>query len=455
MMRGATTRPANLRARSSVPEIVLRRVIVTLLALLALGAGNDAGILTRRATAGGWFLEPSKGQEKMTARRFSLDAAGARFAMPVVVRDAAGAKVLRSAVVVGESSGALLRLVDLERLVPLEAVISLDGKSVAVLAQDLSPDGDSGGAAGILVIAPTTGRAAPVKRRVELDSHLIAGRDAFAVTGPPSWLPGDEDVEERKSAPGPEEAVAPTFVRANGDRLPAKTPVFGEVVGIADGGFVAFGKQKLVRLNAALEKVWETAVGFDGTLVASADGARIAVADNTPGSKTKTRRVVLFDGKGAKTAEATLEAPVAIELAIAPDGAALLATSAPARSQSAARFDPSESAVLLGLSPDGTVAWRSEAKRDTPTRTWERLTLARGGKTVAAAFSADESGATPELRVLDGAGATLYSAEGEFDAFALDPAGTALWTQEGSLLSRLTLSTLRNGTATDPSKLPR
>lgn len=458
MMRTATIP----RRRSSLRELTVAGVMLAVCA--GAGAGAHAApkaapaIVVKRAVAGGWFLEPAPGNEGMQARPFAVDAARTRFALPVVVRDAKMTRVLRSAVVIGDANGNVLRVVDLERRIPLETRLALDGSAVAVLAQALSGD-DDGGPEGVLVVASVAGKEPPAKRRVDLDSRVIAGKDTFAIAGAPIWAP--QDSAEPQADAGPPGAVlregaAPvagetepiTFVRKNGDRTPAKVPLAGEIASLPDGGFVALGRKKLTRVDASLAKVWEVDAGFDGTVTASADGSRIAIADHS--LTTKRRRVVLFDGAGRKLSETAVDAPAGVEVALSPDGTAMLVASVPARAETGSRHDPAESATLFAFDASSESRWAHPRRKDTPTRTWELLSMANGGALSAAGWIAEENGTAPSLVLFDATGRIVYQAEGFFDAYALDPSGSVLWTQEGSLLSRLSIAALKAGTAADP-----
>ena len=417
--------------------------------------------LVKRSVAGGWFLEPAADPARTQLGTPSLDATGARFLVPLVEWDEAQAVVQKSVALVVTAGGRVERTFDLRRLLPLEWQLSADGKAAAVLAQDAA-DPESNRAT-LLVFDVTKKGGAPLRQSVvDVDSRLAGGKSGFALAGLPVWLP-EEDlqaIDESDVGGGSQERLADlsqtgtlrkagpiTFVRASGDRVAARTRLQGEVVPLETAdGFVTFGGGKLVRADAKLAKVWEVDVGFEGPVAASHDGSLIVVADHSPGKAA--RRVVAFDAKGKKRGEVTFPAPLAVELAVAPDGAGFLVTAAALSSPTISTYDGLETLNLACYAPDGTLRWSHTKKRDADSRVFTQLSLSKGAAYAAAAWLADAQESVPALFVFGKDGKVVYSTEGPFETAMLDPSGDALWTLEGSMLSRLTLKSLIAGTAT-------
>jgi hypothetical protein len=420
-----------------------------------------ASPLETRAVEGGWFLEPAQAADRSQLGNPSLDTSGTRFLTAWVQYDEEQVHVHKSAAVVATSAGRVEKVIDLQKLLPVDWRISGDGRAAAVLAQD--PEDPESVDATLLVYDLSKASPVPVRLAVSLDTRIVAGKSTFALESLPAWLP-DEDLEgidehdmggsaAMKTANLPGAALRPpepvVFVRANGDRVPAKTPMLGEVAAIrGDGGFVALAKGKLVRVDAKLAKTWEAAVGFDGAVAASDDGSLIVVADLTPGKATRT--LVAFDASGARRGEVSFPAPLAVDLAIAPDGSGFLVAAAPLVSPTIAKYDGLPEVMLACYSADGTLRWSQSRKRDVPSRAFAHLALANGSAVAVAGWVADVDDTIPQLLVFGKDGKPLYTTEGPFDSAGLDPSGAAVWTLEGSLLSRLTLKSLSAGRATNP-----
>lgn len=442
-------------------------IFAAALAALPNGQAAAAGepkvaLLERRAVAGGWFLE---GSEQLELGVPSSDAAGTRLLFPSVRWTEQQNGIAWSGVVVAKADGTTERVLDLGRLLPIEWRLSGDGRTAAVLTQDLH---DDDGRASLLLFDLAKPAAPPIRQSVELDTRVIAGRSTFALAALPSWMPSDEmeavDAEDtgandafgvRDADLHSDERRAPagplSFLRATGDRVPARASVAGEVAATrADGGFVAFGRGRLTRLDERLAKRWEAQLGFEGPVAASDDGSLIVVADLTPGKRA--RRVVAFGKDGMRRAEVLVDAPLAVEIAVAPDGAGFLVAAAPLSSPMMSKYDGQRELTLSCYSADGTLLWKHARPRDAASRSFGHLALSNGARTAAAGWMVDEEGHMPELLVFGKAGEILYKTEGPFDALALDPSGRALITLEESLLSRLSLESLAAGKATAPGR---
>lgn len=414
-----------------------------------------------RAVQGGWFMEPAASADRSQLGNPSLDLAGARFLTAWVQYDEAQVHVQKSAAVVATSAGRVEKVIDLHKLLPVDWRISGDGRAAAVLAQD--PEDPDSVDATLLVYDLTKAAPVPVRLSVSLDTRIVAGKSTFALESLPAWLPEEdlEGIDEAdtggstavKTADLSGAALRPpepvVFVRANGDRVSPKTPMLGEIAAIrGDGGFVALAKGKLVRVDAKLAKTWEAAVGFDGAVVASDDGSLIVVADQTPGKATRT--LVAFDGSGARRGEVSFPAPLAVEIAVAPDGSGFLVAAAPLVSPTVAKYDGLPEVMLACYSANGTLRWSRPMKRDVPSRAFAHLALAKGCVVAVAGWVADVDDTVPQLLVFGKDGTPVYTTEGPFDGAGLDPSGASLWTLEGSLLSRLTVKSLAAGKATIP-----
>lgn len=420
-------------------------------------------VLETRAVEGGWFLEPAQGADRSQLGNPSLDTKGARFLTAWVQYDEQQVHIVKSAAIVATSAGRVEKVIDLKKLLPVDWRISGDGQSAAVLTQD--PEDAMSPQAALLVFDLRKAKPVPVRLSVDLDTRIVAGKSMFALEALPAWLPDEEleGIEEEDTGGSGDEKTAViaggalrppqpvAFVRGTGDRVSARTPMLGEVAAIrGDGGFVALAKGKLVRVDAKLAKMWEAPVPFEGAVAASDDGSLIVVADQTPGKSART--LIAFDGKGARRGEVSFPAPLAVELAVAPDGSGFLVAAAPLVSPTLSKFDGLPEVMLACYSADGTLRWSRPTKRDVPSRAFAHLSLGKDCATAVAGWIADVEDTVPQLLVFGKDGTPLYTTEGPFDSAALDPAGTSLWTLEGSMLSRLTLKSLAAGRATNPKK---
>ena len=440
-------------------------IVAAALAALPCGDADAAGpakvpLLERRPVAGGWFLE---GAESLELGSPSSDTGGTRLLFPAVRWTEQQNGVAASAAVVAKADGTTERVLELGRLLPIEWKLSGDGRHAAVLAQDLN---DEDGRATLLLFDLARPTVPPIRQSAELDTRIVAGRSSFALTALPSWMPADEmeavDANDTGASDAhgvrdadlvsderrvPSEPIA--FLRATGDKLRARVAVAGEAAAIrADGGFVAFGRGRLTRLDASLAKVWEAQTGFDGPVAASADGSLVVVADMTPGKRS--RRVLAFGKDGMRRADVLVDAPLAVEIAVAPDGAGFLVAAAPLASPMMSKYDGQRDLTLSCFAADGTLLWKHTRARDAASRSFAHLSLSAGARTAAAGWVVEEEGHQPRVLVFGKTGEVVYETEGPFDAIALDPTGGALITLEASLLSRLSLASLAAGNAASP-----
>ncbi len=419
-------------AAISVPRAGLVALAAALPILFAASkGGTERDPFKKRNAAGGWYLEWTDEPQNAQVGEPAFDAAMTTALIPVGVWNEKATALKRSTVHLVDTRGRARRRLDLQGRAPVEWLLATDGRHAAVRVERLD---DPDAPATVLLFATSGPEAAPIPRTIPDEAALVAGRDHLALVVP---------AEDGTGAP------TATFLRWNGDRIGSQAKLSGAVAAIAGGGgFVSLGGGSLVRLDATLAKQWSVDVPFAGTVAVAADGSRIVAADS--GSEPGRRRIVVFDGEGARVAETAFDDAHLLEIAVAPDGSSFLVAGAPVRTEDETHYDASPEVRLTCFGADGSVRWTAARPRDVPSRVWSQLHLAAKGAFAAAAFDADEEGArgadlsAPHLVLFDAAGNVLYETKGPFDAFALDPTGDALWTSEGTLLSRLPLRSLRS-----------
>lgn len=401
------------------------------------------GELLQTKLPGGWMLQVAGHPDRTEVRAPAFAPRPNRALMLVTVISKDFKTLEASEAVLVDPNGTVVRNQSLAQYRPLSAGISPDGTMAAIGTQ---PYQDTAGA-GALLFFDATGRRNWKKPFVP-GQEVLFGPGWIALWTPPTVqtaLDGDPE-----AMPPARISHPVTFYRPDGSRAKPGTSIAGSV-SLAGDALAAVANGKLELFKTSLVRKSSTPLGFQsGIPYASADGSVIAVGDYSEGENLPDRPLAFFDAAGKKTGEVRLPAAYGVTASIAPDGALALAAAATTGPEGPLiGLDAATKLSLVAADRTGKVRWRFETKPSSATAHFTDLSVSAGGRRASAALRTGPEGGDGLDRVLvfDEAGKVIYSAEGEFDAAWLDPAGAWLWTVEAGGLSRLKVDALIAGTA--------
>jgi hypothetical protein len=404
------------------------------------------GTLARTAVPGGWLLVVAGDPGHLLVEVAGYAPRSGRTLLVTAATSSDYAKLLATTATLLDADGKVVRAEPLRGYHAITGDLSPAGTLGAVLAEPY----EEGGNRAVLIGLDDAGTAIWKRPATPGDEIVVSDRWIAEVTPPkPPAALDDLDNDPPSPAPATEKMPPARFFARNGDPIQPPAPVPGVVVRAGDG-LVSVSGSKVHLYASNLAERAQAALPFAaGFPAASADGSLIAVADFTVEEKKTEHTVLLFDGSAKKTGSITIPSPVGVDVAIAPDGSALLVTSATTGvGGPATSLQPGEELVVEAVDRTGKVRWKYATKKRTEMEHAGSMSLSAGGKRAACGFFAGDPASHPDRAVIfDAAGKTIYTSEGSFKAVWLDPTGEWLYTVEDVAVSRLRVKDLLAGTA--------
>ncbi len=272
---------------------------------------------------------------------------------------------------------------------------------------------------------------ADLEREVVLGGAWLVQADRAPFAPPPS-------AADSKASPRAEPADVVLLDRS--DRAPQRPEIRGAVAPWGNG-LVALHGGRLTAYGASLEPLGsiETSITV-GRPVGDLSGRLVAIADTHAADERRERAVPLFGGGTKPTGTFTVRAAYGVELAVAPDGGAVLAAPAAlSAGPSHITFETGPSVELTLASPGGSVRWRREIGRLHEREYLAGLSLADGGRRSAVLLRGETDEGPGRIVVLDERGGRVHEETRPASRIWLAPAGDALWVLETTALSRIPL----------------
>jgi hypothetical protein len=267
------------------------------------------------------------------------------------------------------------------------------------------------------------------------------------MTRPP--LPAASAHADEEIGVAKQPALPAVFFHRDGAPWKPPQPILGAIAR-SDALLASVADGKLALHDAKLVRRATTEVGFPIAYPSvAANGSLVAVADFGADSPKGDAPVLLFDGKGTKLGAFAMKATVGVNVAIAPDGASVLATPATLPTGPVDAPPGGDELTLAMFDRTGKPLWKHTVTRRTKTEAFVALSVAKGGSRACAALTTGDQEMPAKVLVFDAKGKILYEAEGELagSGLWLDPTGEWLHTVEPASLSRLKVSALVAGKA--------
>ncbi len=397
------------------------------------------GSIDRMGLPGGWLLQIAGDPEHTEVEVLGSLGTGERTLMltSISAGDYKRLDVAQAAILDG--AGKTLRVQKLGGYHAIDASLARDGKSAAVAVE---PWDDPEGKPFLFWFDE---KGATWKKPMTLGPRVLAGGPWVALWYPP-YVSAASDADEG-TMPKSQIAEPVTLFRADGSTFRPPEPIAGAIARVGDG-LAAAGDGKLRLYKPSLTRHAEAALPFKvGMPFAAENGSLIAVGDYTE-SDLPLRSLLLFDRELKKLGELKLPAAWGVEAAVAPDGAALLATSATIGRKGPVMASEGAAEISVVMADrTGKQLWKYSTKPRSSTEHFASLSVANGGRRACAGLKAVDGERPDKLVVFDERGKVLYTAEGEFKDAWIDATGRWLWTVEAAGLSRLDVDKLIVGTA--------
>lgn len=398
-----------------------------------------AGTIATRTLPGGWLTQLAGSSEHVSLEVPGFATASGRVLLLTTATSDDYASLLASNVTILDAAGKTVRTETLPANRPYDGDLSPDGTFAAVLAHPFATTGEEAFVFGM----DDAGKK--WRKPADAESRIVAGNAWVALMRLPVPMAARHDPEGE--APAVREKAAPViFLARDGSPMKAPQPITGALARSATV-VASVGDGKLVVHDAKLVKRATADVPYAIAVPAiAANGSLIAISDF--GSETAESGVLLFDGSAKPLGKFAMKAAVGVSTAIAPDGAAILATPAslpdgPVTSDPAGADD----LALAMFDRAGKERWRYTAPRHSPEEAFIGLSVAKGGAWATAAIVSGDEERPAKILVFDAKGKVAYEADGEVGGLWLDATGEWLYTVEPGAVSRLKMSALRAGKA--------
>lgn len=404
------------------------------------------GTLVHEAVPGGWLQQVAGDPDHLLTEVPGYSPQTGRTLLVTAASSETFEKLVTTAATILGADGKTVHTESLRGYHSTSGDLSPDGKSAAVIAEPW----EEGGNRAVLIGFTDAGKIWK-RPAIQGDDLLVAKGYVAEITQPHAQASlGDlENDPPSPAAPTSKPDAVRFFHVDDGTPFKAPAPITGAVARAGEN-LVAVSDGKLHVYAPNLAQRAQAVLGFEeGFPAASADGSLILVADFTLDPAKKEKQVLLFDGSAKKIGVLTMPASVGIEATAAPDGSAVLATTATVGVNGPARSIETEKTIPVVLvDRTGKVRWKFNADRRTETEHAGSLSVSAGGKRAACAFFADDPDENPDrAMIFDDKGAVIYKVEGTFQAVWLDPTGEWLYTIEDEGISRLRVKDLVSGKA--------
>ena len=401
------------------------------------------GTLAMKALpVGGWLAQLAGSSEHVNLLVPGFAAASGRALLLTTATSDDYAELLASNVTILDAAGKTVRTESLPANRPYDGDLSPDGTFAAVLAHPFVTTGEQAFVFGM----DDSGKK--WRKPADPEARVLAGNTWVALTRPPAPAAAGHGAEDEAPTVRPA-AVAVVFLsREGGAPMKPPQPIAGALARSANA-VVSVGDGKLVVHDAKLAKRASADVPYAVAYpTISANGSVIAVADFAADAPSGDSGVLLFDGAAKPLGKFSMKAAVGVTTAIAPDGAAVLASPA-WMPDSPVKSTPGggDELVLALFDKTGKERWRYQAKRNTPDEAFVGLSVGIGGAWAAAGIVSSDEERPGKVFVFDSKGAVVYEADGELAGLWLDSTGQWLYTVEPGAVSRLKVSALRAGTS--------
>lgn len=402
-----------------------------------------AGAIAQRTLPGGWLVEVAGALDGVEVAAPGFSAASGRVLLLTAATSEDRTRLVSSQMTLLGPDGKPVRTESLAANRAYDGDLSPDGKLAAVIAHPYVTTGEE----AFLFALDETGKK--WRKPARVGARVLAGQGWIATFEPPLPAAAAHDEEEGSVLPRAERAATFLAARDGAPRKPPQ-PIAGA---LARGGNVlasVAGAKLHLHDASTLARKASADVGFTvGFPSVAAGGSLVAVADFASAAPDGRSAVALFDGSGKPLGSFAMKASVGVGVAIAPDGAAVLA--APAGLGIAGPVAPGPGSVeplaIALFDRSGKERWRHEAKRKSPEERFTSLSLAKGGTRAAAVIAGGDPEGSGRVMVFGAKGEVLYEAEGDVASVWLDATGEWLYTVEPGAFSRLSIKALRAGTA--------
>lgn len=389
---------------------------------LAAALAVDAGTLHRTPLAAGWRLavDGDPAHTRMTA---VVAPRGDRVLVVESTSSADWRAMDTRAGIVG-ADGRVMAARALPGMRPLDAALSPDGRMAYVLAERWRGADD----ARPVLFAFEAAGAVRWQRNAEPGDRLTAG-DGWVALAPPRGGAWETETGDPRAMPAGPRRITPRVFGLDGASLRADD----------------LGMRARFALGAG---------PAEGRPFASLDGSLLAIGEDRvdpvppPGRpRPEAVRVLrLLDARRRALGVVKIASGTGIEAALAPDGAAVLAT-ASVIGVGGPRGVGSDALELVMAGRDGTVRWKRTFARRSPGDRVESLGVSAGGRRAVVVLRSGDPARADRVAVLDAAGKSLWHAEGAVQSASLDPGGTWLTLVEGGAIVRARVDDLARGTA--------
>lgn len=400
-----------------------------------------AGTLAVRVLPGGWLAQLAGTSEHVSLAAPGHAAASGRVLVLTNATSDDYAELLASNVTVLDAAGKTVRSESLPANLAYDGDLSPDGTFAAVLAHPFATTGEEAFVFGL----DDAGKK--WRKPADPEARVVTGNGWVALTRPPIPAAASHDPEDEAPSARPP-AVAAVFLGRDGSPMKPPQPIAGALARSATA-VVSVGAGKLTVHDAKLAKRASADVPYGIAFPSiSTNGSLIAVADFGADDASGNSGVLLFDGAAKPLGKFAMKASIGVAMALAPDGAAVLASAARLPDSPVMTAPGSGDELVLALfDRTGKEKWRHTAKRRAPEEAFVGLSVANGGAWAAASIQSGDEERPARVLVFDAKGQVVYEAEGELTGLWLDPTGQWLYTVEPGAVSRLKVAALRNGSA--------